>query len=464
MNEKKESFWKKLPSLLTGIIIVITAIATLYAVLHGAAAVGSKMSDSTTIPINQAIPTTSLISMATATVNSNTSGRWQQIPDFPGEVYALVVDPTNHKVVYAASGGGVYKSEDTGMTWHLASEGLPGEDVKALAMTRDVPITIYAVIRGDIFTSTDSAESWAQLGNSGLYGGFLDRLFVAPSDGNVLFYIAIPGGVARSSDGGLNWQYVHKGLPGKDHKAHALSLVIDPTDKNVIYMGTGEWLSSGSGYGVYKSTDGGNTWSPTNRGMIAYCIIALALDPSNPQIIYASEGGGKLFKSIDGGQNWNDITDKLPLQKYSNPSIQEIIIDPAMPETIYLLREKLGVLVSNDEGASWRIIGKPPVESDYHSFTMTVINDKQPVLVFGVEGEGGWRYEVTTATPTATATATPTATATATATAIATATPTVSPPPDGLSPEIIAAIIGAIGSIIAAIIIAIISLYKRKRD
>jgi photosystem II stability/assembly factor-like uncharacterized protein len=427
MNEKKESFWKTLPSLLTGIIIVITAIATLYAALHGATAVESKMTDSTT----------SLTSMPTTTVNVKTFGGWQQIHDFPSEVNVLLVDPTNSKVVYAATGGGVYKSEDTGMTWHLASEGLPGKDVQALAMTHEVPTTIYAAIRGDIYTSTDSAESWARLDNSGLYSGFNHRLFVAPSDGDVLFHMAIPGGVARSSDGGLNWQYVHKGLPGEDHKAHALSLVIDPTDKNVVYLGTGEWVGWGSGYGVYKSTDGGNKWFPTNKGMMTYRIIAMALDPSNPQIIYASEGGGKLFKSIDGGQNWNDITDKLPAQKDSDPSIQEILIDPAMPETIFLLREKLGVLVSNDGGASWRIIGKPPMESDYHSFSMAVIPDKQPVLVLAVEDEDGWRYERTSPTPPTPTPPTPTP-------------PTPTPPTVSL--ETIITIIAAIATIISSIL------------
>jgi hypothetical protein len=266
------------------------------------------------------------------------------------------------------------------------------DEVKALALTCDIPPILYADVHGEIFASTDGAKSWNYMGDTKFRSGFWHHLIVAPSDQNVLFNIAIPGGVALSSDGGSNWQSVYKGLPNEENSAFALSLVIDPIDKNVVYMGTGEWVYGGSGYGVYKSKDGGETWSSANLGIENYRIIALAIDPSEPQILYASEGGGKLFKSTDGGQNWKDITDKLPIQDNSNPSIKEIVVDPAASKTLYLLREQFGVLVSNDGGVNWHIIGKPPVESKYNAFTMAINFDQHPVLILGVEGDGGWRY------------------------------------------------------------------------
>nr|QNO55211.1 Ycf48-like protein [Methanosarcinales archaeon ANME-1 ERB7] len=329
---------------------------------------------------------------ATATPPPRPVGNWEKIDDFPRRINTIVSDPTNLQVLYAGSEGGVYKSEDTGLTWQVITQEMLGDEVMALALTCDVPPTLYADVRGEIFASTDGAKTWNCMGDPGLRSGFWHRLIVAPSDENVLFNIAIPGGVALSSDGGYNWQSVYKGLPREEYRAFALSLVIDPTDKNVVYLGTGKWVGRGSGYGVYKSTDGGETWSPANRGTENYRIIALAIDPSEPQILYASEGGGKLFKSTDGGQNWEDITDKLPIQDNFNPSIKEIVVDPAAPKTLYLLREQLGVLVSNDGGVNWHVIGKPPVESKYHAFTMAIIFDQQPVLIFGVEDEGGWRY------------------------------------------------------------------------
>ena len=349
----------------------------------------------TPTPINTLTPT-STIMPATPTVSATPLpllvGIWQKIDDFPLQVNTIVSDPTNLQVLYAGSKGGVYKSEDTGLTWQLITQEMLEDEVKALALTCDIPPILYADVHGEIFASTDGAKSWNYMGDTKFRSGFWHHLIVAPSDQNVLFNIAIPGGVALSSDGGSNWQSVYKGLPNEENSAFALSLVIDPIDKNVVYMGTGEWVYGGSGYGVYKSKDGGETWSPANLGIENYRIIALAIDPSEPQILYASEGGGKLFKSTDGGQNWKDITDKLPIQDNSNPSIKEIVVDPAASKTLYLLREQLGVLVSNDGGVNWHLIRKPPVESKYHVFTMAIIFDQQPVLIFGVEDEGGWRY------------------------------------------------------------------------
>jgi photosystem II stability/assembly factor-like uncharacterized protein len=320
-------------------------------------------------------------------------GRWQKIDDLPRQVNALVVDPTNLHVLYAGtgaygSGSGVYKSEDAGLTWYLASDGLPDEDVEALALSHDASPTLYAAAdSGDIFVSTNGAESWSQLGNAELMG-FENRLAVAPSDGNVLFIVKDTRGVARSSDGGYNWWPVGKGLPQDEHGDvnAAQSLAIDPTDANVVYLGTG-W-GSFSGNGVYKSIDGGETWSSSNKGMLDYGITALAVNPVDPQIVYAGGDDGELFKSINGGATWSDLTTQLPDQT----SIHDIAIDPITPETIYLLCERVGIFISKDGGATWRVLGKP-VEPDYPSFTaMTIIFEPQPILIVGVRDEGGWRY------------------------------------------------------------------------
>lgn len=410
---KSQNNWDK-KSILIVVILVVAIILIIFALYKGQSiesieipGFGIKFDTSvststpTTTPISTVTPTntptpTSTIMTATPTVTATPPpppfGSWQKIDDFPRQINTIVSDPTNLQVLYVGSEGGVYKSEDTGLTWQLITQEMLGDEVKALALTCDVPPTLYADVSGEIFASTDGAKSWNCMGDTGLRSGFWHRLIVAPSDENVLFNIAIPGGIALSSDGGYNWQSVYKGLPMEEYRAFALSLVIDPTDKNVVYLGTGKWVGWGSGYGVYKSIDGGKTWSSANRGIENYRIIALAIDPSEPQILYASEGGGKLFKSTDGGQNWKDITDKLPIQDNSNPSIKEIVVDPAAPKTLYLLREQLGVLVSNDGGVNWHLIGKPPVESKYHAFTMAIIFDQQPVLIFGVEDEGGWRY------------------------------------------------------------------------
>jgi serine/threonine protein kinase/photosystem II stability/assembly factor-like uncharacterized protein len=326
------------------------------------------------------------------------SGSWQPIPDLPRQVNALAVDPTNPQTVYAGTGSsgagsGVYKSEDAGRTWQLASNGLPKEDVRALAFSHGSPPTLYASAgaRGDVFASVDGAQSWTQVGNYELTG-FGGRLVVAPGNADLLFVAEDVRGTYRSLDGGRNWLPANQGLPKDSNGSHNVqSLAIDPTDPNVVYAGTG-WGPFG-GNGVYKSTDGGENWSPANRGMIDYSITALAIDPANPQTIYAGGNGGELFKSSDGGQTWDNLTAKLAVpSENSRSALRAILLDPAAPQTVYLLGEREGVMVSADGGGAWRLLGKPGNLGNPTFSALTAIFGQQPILIAGVRGEGGWRY------------------------------------------------------------------------
>jgi photosystem II stability/assembly factor-like uncharacterized protein len=288
---------------------------------------------------------------------------------------------------FTGSGSGVYKSEDAGLTWRLVSAGLPSEDVAALAFSHDDPPTLYAAVGSDIFASADHGASWSQQAQGvGNYRGF-GRMRVAPGDGRVLYGVTVIEGAFRSDNGGHNWLPASDGLPKDSNGSlNAQSLAIDPTDADVVYLGTG-W-GPFHGNGVYKSTDGGETWAPANRGMIDYSITALAVNPADPQVVYAGGNDGDLFKSTDGGQAWGDPTAKSP----DRTSIIEIALDPAAPEVIYLLCGQTGVLVSSDGGEKWRLLGKPG-EPDYPTFTaMAIVFDPQPVLVVGIRDGGGWRY------------------------------------------------------------------------
>jgi len=338
-------------------------------------------------------------SSAEAPVTPLASGVWQPILDLPRQINALVVDPNDLQIMYAGTGSsgagsGVFKSEDAGLTWQKASSGLPSEDVRALGFSRTDPATLYATVghRGDVFASTDGAQSWTRLGNYEL-SGFHARLSVAPSDPNVLFVTEDVRGVYRSLDGGRTWVEVGEGLPRDQNDAvKAQSLAIDPADANVVYLGTG-W-GSFNGNGVYKSTDGGETWAPANRGMMDYGITALAVNPADSQVVYAGANGSELFKSSDGGETWTDLTDRLPIEQGAQQPIRDIAIDPRAPDTVYLLHERAGVLVSTDGGDKWHLLGKPG-ETEYPSFTvMAVVVDPQLVIVAGIRDEGGWRYAI----------------------------------------------------------------------
>ena len=330
---------------------------------------------------------------------SPATGVWQPIPDLPRQINVLVVDPHNPQIMYAGTGSsgagsGVFKSEDAGLTWQKASSGLPGEDVRALGFSHTDPATLYTAIghRGDVFASTDGAQNWTRLGSYGL-SGFQARLSVAPSDPNVLFAVEDVRGLYRSLDGGRNWVELGEGLPrDQNDTVKAQSLAIHPADADVVYLGTG-W-GAFDGNGVYKSTDGGETWAPANRGMMDYGITALVVNPSDGQVVYAGGDGSELFKSSDGGESWTDLTDGLPIEKGVHQPIRGIAIDPRAPDTVYLLHERAGVLVSADAGDTWHLLGKPG-ETEYPAFTaMAVVFDAQLVIVAGIRDEGGWRYAV----------------------------------------------------------------------
>jgi photosystem II stability/assembly factor-like uncharacterized protein len=327
------------------------------------------------------------------------AGNWQRIPDLPRQINALVADPANPRVLYAGTGStgagsGVYKSEDAGLTWRSVSAGLPSTDVTALAFSRDTPPVLYAAVGQNVFASADGGASWSQQAKGvGNYRGF-QQIRVAPSDGKILYGLAVIEGAFRSDDGGRNWAAINQGLPKDNNGSHNVqSVVIDPADPNVVYVGTG-WGPFG-GNGVYKSIDGGENWSAANRGTIDYSITALAIDPANPQTIYAGGNGGEFFKSVNGGQTWDNLTAKLPTAAATSRStLHTIILNPAAPQTVYVLGEREGVMMSADGGGMWRLLGKPG-KLDYPTFTaLTAIFDPQLILVAGIRGEGGWRYAV----------------------------------------------------------------------
>ena len=163
-------------------------------------------------------------------------------------------------------------------------------------------------------------------------------------------------------------------------------------DANIVYAGTGGFV--GQGYGVYKSTNGGETWAPSNQGMLDYVITALAIDPTDPQVIYAGGDFGELFKSIDGGQTWYNLTENL----YGQPNmpggkIAGIAIDPSDPARV-LVVGGYGIWYTLDGGITWQKFSKPG-EQDQPIFTAWAVHfGTQPVLVVAVDSSGAWIYTV----------------------------------------------------------------------
>ena len=218
---------------------------------------------------------------------------------------------------------------------------------------------------------------------------FTAKLATSATNPNVVYYIGDPG-LASSSDGGQSWQPGGDGLPLESQNAQVLSIAVDPADPKIVYAGTGGFVGHGSG--VYKSTDGGLTWAPSNRGMLDYVITALAVDPGDSQVVYAGSGSGDFFKSADGGATWANLTEKLKIIRYGEPrNIRSIQVDPSTG-ILYVAADNSGLLYSSDGGGKWRSLSNPSSldQPTWTGFAMTF--GEKPVMFFATDGSGVWRF------------------------------------------------------------------------
>ena len=327
-------------------------------------------------------------------------GSWKQITDLPRSVNAIVIDPNDPNIIYAAVGvsnqGGVYKSEDAGLTWHDNSKGLPNLPVIALCIVVDNgPVVLASTENNSVFSSRDGGETWVSLE---FPGGAGDDIYGFASFGDLKSTLAMVStrGLMRTDNGGRNWIHLGEGLPASSGNTSPLlaSIALDPSDSKIVYVGTGGG-GLGQGMGVYKSTDGGQTFSPSNRGMLDYGITSLAVDPRQPQIIYAGCWDGNLFKSEDGGQTWTNLEAQLKPTEDGNilHQIRDIQIDPNNG-VIYILTDFSGIIYSQNNGSEWRLLGVPSGLKDRLFSSMTVISGEKPMIYLSTFGQGTWKFNI----------------------------------------------------------------------
>jgi len=322
-------------------------------------------------------------------------GQWQPIDELPQKILSIAVHPDNPQLVYAGATGFVYRSEDAGATWASVSTGLPNEDVVALAHTATNPGVLYAVIgsKHAVYASDDSGVNWTQVGNIDVgMGGFVKKLYVSPANQELLYFVGVAFSLMHSPNGGTTWLPAGEGLPGDERgNVNVLTLAIHPTDPNVVYAGTGGFV--GQGHGVYKSVDGGQTWTPSNRSMLDYRITAVAIDPTDPQVVYAGGDSGDLFKSEDGGDTWVKRTEALDVQAYSAPrTIHAIAIDEWDANRVFLLGDNAGLMFSGDGGQKWQMVGKPGEHDQPYFAVAEMFLTPRLVAIGGIDHDVVWRY------------------------------------------------------------------------
>ncbi|MFZ9899059.1 MAG: WD40/YVTN/BNR-like repeat-containing protein [Gemmatimonadaceae bacterium] len=259
--------------------------------------------------------------------------RWRNIgPDRGGRsIAASGVRGRRAEAYFGATGGGLWKTQDGGDTWFPVTDGqVASASVGAVAVSESNPDLVYigmgeTAIRGNImpgdgvYRSTDAGRTWSHVGFRESHG--IAKIRIHPTNPDVVFVASfgkysVPSeerGVYKSTDGGRSWRRVLF----RDAKTGAIDIAIDRTNPNVMYAALWEayrkeyqMSSGGAGSGLFKSTDGGETWTEVTRrpglpsGLIGR--IGVALTAANPNRVYAlveNENGG-LFRSDDAGATW----------------------------------------------------------------------------------------------------------------------------------------------------------------
>ncbi|HEY1340913.1 MAG TPA: glycoside hydrolase, partial [Bryobacteraceae bacterium] len=313
--------------------------------------------------------------------------RWRSIgPQRGGRTKSAAGVPSQPNVFYiGVCNGGVWKTTDYGRTWFPIFDDQPTGSIGAVAVAPSDPNVIYVgsgeglqrpdLSVGDgVYKSNDAGKTWTHLGLR--EGQQIPQIAIDPRNPDRLF-VAVLGhpygpnaerGIYRSTDGGRTFEKVL----GKDENTGASDVVIDPANPNTVYAALwearqGPWENgafSGTGGGIFKSTDGGATWHQLTKGLENGVIQAnLAIAPSNPRRLYASiatAGGGGfgpggstgIYRSDDAGESWTRITtDQRPAGRIGGGDVSVPAVDPKNPDTVYVA--SIVTWKSTDGGKTW---------------------------------------------------------------------------------------------------------------
>jgi photosystem II stability/assembly factor-like uncharacterized protein len=270
--------------------------------------------------------------------STNGGGHWSLLNDHVPVNY-LTVDPRNSNTLYAATFWGAFKSTDGGVSWNGINSDLRATPIVSAVIDPQSPETLYAASPHftGVLNSNNKGKNWG-LSSSAIAHPPISivTLAIDPQTPSILYAGTMGydceelGGVFKSVDAGLTW--ADTGLV-----SCPVDLVIDPQNPSTIYAATED-------KGVMKSIDGGGSWNPGLKASVS----ALAINPQNPQILYAAAGA--LFKSTDAGMNWNPTG--------LNAGISQVTIDAQKPDTVYAVRPPPatngGIWKSIDGGDSWQ--------------------------------------------------------------------------------------------------------------
>jgi photosystem II stability/assembly factor-like uncharacterized protein len=342
--------------------------------------------------------------------------RWRNIgpANMSGRVTDIEAVESNSSIVYVgAASGGVWKSTNAGTTWSPIFEQYGTANVGDIAVFQRNPNIVWvgtgeacvrnSVAWGDgIYKSTDGGQTFTNMGLAETH--HIDKVITHPTNPDIV-WVAAQGhlwgynperGIFKTTDGGRSWRRITRGLPADD-RTGATDIVIDPSNPNILYAAMWERIrrpynfeSGGPNGGIYKSTDGGESWTRLTRGLPSGPTgkIGLSIFLRNPRILTAivehgfqPSGGGRggrgggaaspdfadmtklgtgIYRSEDGGATWQYVS------RYNNRPFyfSHIYLDPNDARRVYVLAGS--AQVSTDAGRTFsdQLQG---IEGDFHA-------------------------------------------------------------------------------------------------
>ncbi|MBO6573862.1 MAG: hypothetical protein JJ896_00475 [Rhodothermales bacterium] len=308
-----------------------------------------------------------------------------------GRIADIAVHPEHIGTWYVAVGsGGVWKTENWGTTWTSVFDGQGSYSIGCLTLDPNNPDRIWVgtgenvggrhVAYGDgIYLSNDGGRTWT---NKGLPDSeHLSKIIVHPDDPNTVWVASqgplwAPGGergVYKTTDGGDTWTRTL----GDDEWVGATDLLIDPRDPDVLYAATWQrhrnvasYMGGGPGTGVHKSTDGGETWTELTRGLPGGNMgkIGLAMSYHDPDQLWAAieldHTTGGVFMTTDRGASWRKMSDAVA--GATGPHYyQEIFASPHHEGRLFLMDASLQM--SEDYGATFTRVNRRNKHGDNHA-------------------------------------------------------------------------------------------------
>jgi photosystem II stability/assembly factor-like uncharacterized protein len=340
------------------------------------------------------------------------SMRWRMIGPFRGGRTVGATGVLNQPNVFyvGVNNGGVWRTTDYGRTWQPIFDEQPTGSIGALAVAPSDPQVIYVgsgeglqrpdLSTGDgIYKSVDGGRTWRHLGLRDAEQ--IGAIIVDPRDARRLFVAALghpyganeERGVFRSTDGGETWQKVLY----KDENTGAIALAFDPANSQTIYADLwasrqGPWENGawqGAGSGLFKSTDGGNTWRQLTKGLPTFeqglGRIGFSVAPSDPKRIYANVDApqlGGVYRSDDAGETWQRVNSEVRVWGRGS-DFAEVRADPKNKDIVYA--GNTSTYRSTDGGVTFKAFKGAPGGDDYHTIWINP-DDSNIILLASDQG------------------------------------------------------------------------------